>query len=329
MGINILGTGSYVPEQKLTNDDFTRFVETNDEWIRTRTGITERRMAGWEPTWYMGLNAAQQAIETACINSEEIGLIISCSVTPDFLTPSMASVIQHKVGAENAAAFDLNAACSGFVYAMDTARRFLETDSSMKYVLVVATEALSRFIDFTDRTTCILFGDGASAAIVERSNKMYSSCLASDGSGAQALYARSLNVAPEIAVEHEFDDGFEIKDNMHHLIQDGKTVYKFAVNALPKAFETAAEKIGVTKDDIDWFIPHQANIRIIETAAKKLGVSMDKFVVTLDHFGNTSSASIPLALDEAIRNGTVKKGDKIALIGFGAGLTYGGIVMEY
>lgn len=329
MGINILGTGSYVPKQTLTNDDFAKFVETNDEWIRTRTGITERRMAGWEPAWYMGNEAAKKAVEAAGINPEDIGLVISTSVTPDFLTPSISSVIQHKVGAVNAAAFDLNAACSGFIYAIDTARRFLDTDPSMKYVLIVATEALSRFIDFEDRTTCILFGDGAAAAVVERSNKMYSSCLASDGSGAQALYARSLKVAPEIAVESDFDDGFEIKDNMHHLIQDGKTVYKFAVAALPKAFELAAEKIGVTKDDIDWFIPHQANIRIIETAAKKLGVSMDKFVVTLDHYGNTSSASIPLALDEAVREGKIKKGDKIALIGFGAGLTYGGIVMEY
>ncbi len=329
MGINILGTGSYVPEQKLTNEDFNRFVETSDEWIRTRTGITERRMAGWEPTWYMGSEASKKAIEAAGINPEDIGLVIACTITNDFMTPSASSIIQDKIGASNAAAFDLNAACSGFVYAMDTANRFLATDDSMKYVLVVATETLSRFIDFSDRTTCILFGDGASAAIVERSDKMYSSCLASDGSGAQALYARNLNVAPEVAVEHEFDDGFEIKDNMKHLIQDGKTVYKFAVAALPKAFELAAEKIGVTKEEIDWFIPHQANIRIIETAAKKLGVSMDKFVVTLDHFGNTSSASIPLALDEAIRNGTVKKGDKIALIGFGAGFTYGGIVMEY
>lgn len=328
MGINILGTGSYVPEQKLTNDDFNRFVETSDEWIRTRTGITERHMAGWEPVWYMGSKASQQAIEAAGINPEDIGLIISCSVTPDFLTPSMASVIQNEIGAVSAAAFDLNAACSGFVYSIDTARRFLETDSSMKYILVVANEALSRFVDFEDRTTCILFGDGASAAVVERSDKLYSSFLGSDGSGARSLYARSLNVAPEIAVESDFDDGFESK-KLHKLVQDGRAVYKFAVNALPAAFETAAEKIGVTKDDIDWFIPHQANVRIIETAAKKLGVSMDKFIVTLDHYGNTSSASIPLALDEAIRTGTVKRGDKLALVGFGAGLTYGAVIMEY
>lgn len=328
MGINILGTGRYVPEQKLTNDDFTRFVETNDEWIRTRTGIAERRMAGWEPTWYMGKMASLSAISKTGINPDDIGLIISCSVTPDFLTPSMASVIQYEIGAGNAAAFDLNAACSGFVYALDTAKRFLETDSSLKYVLVVANEALSRFIDFEDRTTCILFGDGAAAAIVERSDKLFSSYLGFDGSGARSLYARSLKVAPEIAVESDFDDGFAEK-KMQKLVQDGKAVYKFAVNALPKAFSLAAEKVGLTKDDIDFFIPHQANVRIIETAAKKLGVSMDKFVITLDHYGNTSSASIPLALDEAIENGIIRRGQKIALIGFGAGLTNAGIVMEY
>jgi 3-oxoacyl-[acyl-carrier-protein] synthase-3 len=272
--------------------------------------------------------AALNAVEKTGIDVSEIGLVISCSVTPDFLTPSMASIIQYEIGAENAAAFDLNAACSGFVYALDTARRFLETDSSIKYVLVVTTEALSRFIDFKDRTTCILFGDGAAAAIVEKSDKLFSSHLASDGSGARSLYARSLNVAPEVAVESDFNDGFE-SNKMHQLVQDGKAVYKFATNALPKAFDIAAQKVGITKDDIDYFIPHQANVRIIETAAKKLGVSMDKFIVTLDHYGNTSSASIPLALNEAIDKGIIKKGMKLALIGFGAGLTYGGIVMEY
>lgn len=328
MGINIVGMGMYVPEQKLTNEDFTKFVDTNDEWIRTRTGIKERRMAGWEPTWYMGKQAALNAISKTGVSPDDIGLIISCSVTPDFLTPSMASVIQYEIGANNAAAFDLNAACSGFVYALDTARRFLETDSSLKYVLVVTNEALSRFIDFKDRSTCILFGDGAAAAIVERSDKMYSSHLASDGSGARLLFARSLDVAPEVKTDSDFDTGFPEMD-LHHLYQDGKAVYKFATNALPKSFQFAAEKIGVTSDDIDYFIPHQANIRIIETAAKKLGVSMDKFIITLDHYGNTSSASIPLALNEAIDNGIIKRGMKISLIGFGAGLTYGGIVMEY
>ncbi len=328
MGISILAMGRYVPEQVLKNDDFTRFIETSDEWIRTRTGITERPMAGWEPAWYMGAEAAKKAIAASGIDPSEIGLIISCTITSDFLTPSTASVIQNEVGAVNAAAFDLGAACSGFVYATDTARRFLETDKSLKYVLVVATEALSRFLDFSDRTTCILFGDGAAAAVVERSDKLFSSVLCSDGSGAKHLYARSLSAAPEVATESDFEDPFP-PSAMHKLQQNGKEVYKFATQALPKSFELAAEKIGVTKDDIDWFIPHQANIRIIETAAKKLDVSMDKFIITLDHYGNTSSASIPLALCEGIEKGLVKRGQKLALIGFGAGLTYGGIILEY
>ena len=328
MGINILGMGNYVPEQKMTNDDFTKFVETNDEWIRTRTGIHERHMAGWEPTWYMGKMASAAALEKAGVTADEIGLVISTSVTPDFLTPSMASVIQYEIGANNAAAFDLNAACTGFVYALDTARRFLETDDSLKYVLVVANEALSRFVDYEDRSTCVLFGDGAAAAVVERSDKLFSSHLGSDGSGARVLFARSLEVAPQVKLESDFDDGFPEKP-LHQLYQNGKEVYKFATQALPKSFELAAEKVGITNDEIDWFIPHQANVRIIETAAKKLKVGMDKFIITLDHFGNTSSASIPLALNEGIEKGIVKRGQQLALIGFGAGLTYGGIVMEY
>ncbi len=327
MGINILSMGSYVPEQVITNDDFTKFVETNDEWIRTRTGIVSRHMAGWEPTWYMGKEAAKQALERAGIDPSEVGLVISTTVTPDFLTPSMACVIQHEIGAVNAVAYDLGAACSGFVFALDNARRFMEADKNIKYALVVSNEALSRFLDFEDRGTCILFGDGAAAAVIELSDKMYSSYLGSDGSGATLLYARGLNVAPEVATESDFEDPFST--DMHHFKQNGKEVYKFATKALPKAFNLAAEKIGVTPEEIDWFIPHQANVRIIETAAKNLGVSMDKFVITLDHYGNTSSASIPLALNEAIEQGIVKKGQKLALIGFGAGLTYGGIILEY
>lgn len=328
MGINILGMGTYVPEQKLVNDDFKKFVDTNDEWIRTRTGIVERHMAGWEPVWYMGKMAALAALEKSGVKPEEIGLVICTTVTSDFLTPSMASIIQYEIGAENAAAFDQNAACSGFVYAMDTARRFLATDDSLKYVLVVSSEATSRFCDFTDRQTCILFGDGAAAVVVEKSDKMFSSFLGSDGSGARVLFAKNLYPAKEIKLESDFNDGFPEKA-MHMLYQDGRTVYKFATQALPNAFENAAGKIGVTKDDIDWFIPHQANVRIIETAAKKLGADMDKFIITLDRFGNTSSASIPLALNAGIEDGRIRRGEKLALIGFGAGLTYGGITMEY
>lgn len=328
MGINILGMGSYLPEQVLTNDDFKKFVDTNDEWIRTRTGIQSRHMSGWEPVWYMAKQAAQAAISKAGIDPKDIGLVICTTVTPDFLTPSTASVIQYELGIENAAAFDLNAACSGFVYMLDTARRFLETDDSMKYALVVSSEALSRFVDYEDRGTCILFGDGAAAAVIEKSDKLYSSFLCSDGSGARKLFAKNCSVAPEVKVESDFDDGFPEKP-MHQLYQDGREVYKFAVKALPKAFQSAAEKIGVTSGDIDWFIPHQANIRIIETASKNLGVSTDKFIVTVDHHGNTSSASIPLALCEALETGKVVRGQKLALVGFGAGLTYGSVIIEY
>lgn len=328
MGINILGMGSYLPEQTLTNDDFKKFVDTSDEWIRTRTGIESRHMSGWEPVWYMAKQAALKAIEKAGISPSDIGLVICTTVTPDFLTPSTASIIQYELGIENAAAFDLNAACSGFVYMVDTARRFLETDDNMKYALIVSSEALSRFLDYEDRGTCILFGDGAAAAIIEKSDKMYSSFLSSDGSGARKLFAKNCTVAPQVKVESDFDDGFPEKP-VHQLYQEGREVYKFAVKALPKAFRNAAEKIGVSSEDMDWFIPHQANMRIIETAAKSLDVPTDKFIVTISHHGNTSSASIPLALCEALDKGIVKRGQKLALVGFGAGLTCGSVIIEY
>ena len=328
MGINIISTGSYTPSQSITNDDIAKFVETNDEWIRTRTGISSRHISGWEPTWYMGAEACKKAIEKSGINPEDIGLVICSTITNDFHTPSLASIIQHEVGAVNAACFDIGAACTGFIYALDTARRFLETDDNMKYALVVASENLSRITDFTDRNTCILFGDGASAVIVEKSDKLYSSYLASDGSGARVLFARALNRKEEFADETVFDDGFA-DPKMHALVQNGKEVYKFATKALPKAVECAVEKIGMTSDEIDFIIPHQANLRIIETAAKNMGVSMDKMIVTLGHNGNTSSASVPLAFDEAIDNGLLKRGDKICMVGFGAGLTYGAIITEY
>ncbi len=328
MGINILGMGSYLPEQVLANDDFKKFVDTNDEWITTRTGIRSRHMAGWEPTWYMGKLAAQKAIEKSGVDPKEIGLVICSTITSDFLTPSVASLLQYELGIENAAAFDMNAACSGFVYMLDTAHRYLSTDDDLKYVLIVSAESLSRFIDYQDRGTCILFGDGAAAAVIEKSDKMYSSFLGSDGSGARKLFARNLEVAPEVRVDHEFDSGFPEKPP-HQLYQDGKEVYKFAVKALPKAFNNAAAKIGVTVDDIDLFVPHQANVRIIETAAKNLKASIDKFAVTLDHHGNTSSASIPLALCEYIEKGAIQRGQKLALVGFGAGLSYGSVIIEY
>lgn len=328
MGINVLAMGSYLPEKIMTNDDYAAFLDTSDEWIRTRTGITQRHLAGWEPVWYMGKKAAERAIEKAGISPREIGLVIVSTVSSDFVTPSIASLLQYELGIESAAAFDLNAACSGFVYSLDTARRFLDTDESIKYALVVSTEAISRITDYADRSTCVLFGDGAAAVVLEKSDKLYSSFLSSDGNGARRLFARNCKPAEVIKTESDFDDGFPEKP-AHQLYQDGREVYKFAVKALPAAFRAAAEKIGVSSEDIDWFVPHQANVRIIETASKNLGLPMDKFIVTLDHHGNTSSASIPLALDEAIEKGIIKRGQKLALVGFGAGLSYGSVILEF
>jgi 3-oxoacyl-[acyl-carrier-protein] synthase-3 len=329
MGINILGTGSYVPQNAVSNDDLSKLVETNDEWIRTRTGITSRRISKWEPTWYMGAKAAVQAIEKSGADASEIGLIITSSVTSDLHTPSISSVIQAQIGAENAFAFDINAACSGFIYAVDTAQRFLATDSTIKYALVVSTENLTDITDFSDRNTCVLFGDGAAAVVIEKSDKLYTSYLNSDGSGAKHLYAKCMGKNPTFAKENEsFNDPFAA-GKMHAIIQNGKEVYKFAVKALPNAMNEAARKINFDMSEIDYIVPHQANVRIIETASKNIGVPMEKFIITLDHYGNTSSASIPLALNEAIESGKIKHGQKIGFVGFGAGLTSGAIILEY
>ncbi len=331
MGINILSTGGYLPSLAVKNESFTKIIETNDEWIRTRTGICERRLSDGEPTWYMGAMAAKQAIERAGIDPAEIGLIIDSTITSDFITPSAACIVQREVGAVNATAFDLGAACSGFVYAVDTAHRFLLTDDNLKYVLIVANENLSYITNYSDRASCILFGDGAAAIIIERSDKLYTSWLGADGTGAKFLYAKSRyegspfgSGRPRVA-----DDETDPQVTHRKLVQDGKEVYKFATKALPTAARNAADKIGLSTEDIDLFIPHQANIRIIETAAKNLGVSMDKFYVNIDKRGNTSSASIPIAFDEAVTNGRIKRGDKVCFVGFGAGLTLGSAIFEY
>ena len=329
-GIEILGTGSYNPVLNVTNDDLAKIVETNDEWISTRTGIKSRRLADGESTWKMGAEAAKEAVKNAGIDPKDIGLIIDTTITNDFYTPSVACVIQNAIGAENAAAYDLNAACSGFVYAVDAAKRYLQTDPDLKYVLIVANEMLSKITDYTDRSTCVLFGDGAAAAVITRSEKLFTSFIGADGGGAHSLYAKTHKVFHPFRSSQidEIDSG-EYEMGTTFLFQDGKEVYKFATKALPTAASKAAEKIGLDINDVDWFIPHQANIRIIETAAKNLGVSMDKFIVNIQDHGNTSSASIPIALHEAIRDGRIKRGEKLCLVGFGAGLTMGAVILEY
>lgn len=329
-GINIIGTGSYTPKKKVVNEDYTAFIETSDEWIRTRTGMSERYVSDGEPTWYMGSMAAKQAVEAAGIDVSEIGLILDTSVSADYYTPSMACMIQRELKAENAMAIDINCACSGFVYAVDMAKRYLQTDDDIKYVLVVSNENLTKITDYTDRSSCVLFADGAAAAVIARGgDKLYSSYCGSDGNGAQFLFARSIPPANAFMTGDGYvDDGFT-KTDKHYLVQDGKEVYKFATKALPLAMEKASERIGFDLSELDWVVPHQANIRIIETAAKNSGLPMDKFIINIDKHANTSSATIPIAFDEAVRSGIIRKGDKICFVGFGAGLTFGAVIFEY
>lgn len=333
MGIHILGTGSYTPAFQVTNADMAKIVETNDEWIRTRTGIQSRHIADGEPTWYMGAQAASHAIEMAGIDPKDIGLIIDTTITPDFSTPSVSCLVQREIGAVQAACFDLNAACSGFVYGMETAHCFLKTNREMKYALVVANENLTRITNYSDRSSCILFGDGAAAAIVEyQEDRLYSSYLSADGTGAKFLYARTATPDnPFCKRKAEYDDGIEPGPEgwEHTMRQDGREVYKFAIKAMANSAQKAAEKIGFDLQQLDKIVPHQANIRIIETAMKSLKMPMEKVVVNIDQHGNTSSASIPIALDEAVRSGKIQRGDKICLIGFGAGLTTAAIITEF
>lgn len=329
-GVNIVGVGKNVPDLVVTNDMLSNIVETNDEWITTRTGIKSRHITNGEPTFHLGAMAAKEAIQDAGVDPKDIGLIICTTITNDFSTPSIACLIQREIGAVGSMAIDINCACAGFVYAFDMAKRYLETDNNLKFVLVVSAEELSKITDYTDRSTCVLFGDGAAAVVLERDeSKMFSSYLGADGTGAEYLLARSYHSETPFTTNCErFEDKMP-DGNSHYLFQNGKEVYKFATKTLPLAVENACGQIGITPDELDIIIPHQANVRIIETAAKNLGISMDKFYLNLHNHGNTSSASIPLALYDAVKDGSLKKGDKACIVGFGAGLTYGGVVFEF
>lgn len=329
-GLKIKGVGRYVPEMTATNEDFTKIVETSDEWITQRTGIKTRHITNGEPTYYLGAMAAKEAMQDAGISASDIDLIITTTVTPDFYTPSTACIIQREIGAIGCMAFDINAACAGFVYAIDMAKRYLNSGDDVKTVLVVATEELSKFTDYTDRSSCVLFGDGAGAFVLEKQDgAMYASYLGADGNGANKVVARALKAENAFRTNAEEFDMNMPETKAHYFYQDGREVYKFATKALPDAVENACKKAGISPNELDAIVPHQANIRIIETAAKHLGLSMDKFPMYIDRYGNTSSASIPLAFCEAVKDGKIKRGDKVCLVGFGGGLTYGAAVFEY
>ena len=328
MGIRILGMGSYVPPLTVDNEAFTSFLDTSDEWITTRSGIKTRHVADGELTVEMGVKAARKALEDAGIDPQEVDLILFSSVTADFYTPSMACIAQGMLGIQECMAIDLNCACAGCVYAIDMARRYLAT-GDVKKVLVICAERLSQISNYEDRSTCVLFGDGAAAYLLEGAGTLYTSYMGADGTGAHLLFAKKPELktvfmqndpAPLPEGYPDWPDGF--------VYMDGREVYKFATRVMPHAVEKAAEKAGIPTESIDLLIPHQANIRIIKTAAQKLHIPMEKVFCNLDKYANTSSASIPLACEEARRLGRMPQGSRVCLVGFGAGLTYGAIIFD-
>ncbi|MGN7453858.1 beta-ketoacyl-ACP synthase III [Paenibacillus pasadenensis] len=325
ISVGIIGTGKYVPEKVLTNQDLERMVETNDEWIVTRTGIRERRIAAeGQATSDLAFEASLKALESAGITAEQLDLIIVATITPDMFFPSTASLLQDRLGASRAAAFDLSAACSGFIYGLATASSMIQA-GLYKHVLLVGAECLSRITDYTDRNTCILFGDGAGAVVlgeVPEGRGFQSFELGSDGSGGQLLkIPGGGSRLPSTA------DSVEAKQ--HYLKMAGNDVFKFAVRVMGASAEQALSKAGFGKGDIDLLIPHQANIRIIQSALNRLELPEDKAMVNLDRYGNVSAASIPLALAEAVEQGKVSEGDKLLLVGFGGGLTWGASVLVW
>jgi 3-oxoacyl-[acyl-carrier-protein] synthase-3 len=329
-GITIKGTGMYVPKKIITNDDLAALVDTSDEWITARTGIRRRRISTGEPAWQLGKQAALSALENAGVRPSEIDIIIACSVTNDFHTPSLACIIQGQIGADNAACFDVGAACSGFIFALDVAQKYLSFGVGQT-VLIICAEVLSKITDYTDRSTCVLFGDGAGAAVVKkREGNLFESVIKSDGRAAGLLFARlAENSSPYVdAFERDSYRLFEGKV-FDRLIMDGREVYRFAADTLSETLNTVCEKAGISVGDIDVIVPHQANVRIIRAAAARLDISMEKMYVNIEGFGNTSSASIPICLDELSRSGRLKRGDRLALVGFGAGLTSGAILMQW
>lgn len=323
--VGILGIGSYVPERIVTNKDFEDVLDTSDSWIAERTGIRERRFASAaEATSDLAYHAATRALQDAGLSAEELDLIIVATVTPDMLFPSVACLVQARLGAAKAAAFDLTAVCTGFIYAMITGRAFIQT-GMYKKVLVIGAETLSRITDQQDRNTAILFGDGAGAAILGETDPGYGILgvyLGAEGAGGDLLKLPAGGSRYPASAE-------TVEKRLHYTYMDGNEVFKFAVKVMGEAANAALQHAGLTAADISCLVPHQANIRIIQSAAKRLGLSMDKVVVNLDRYGNTSAASVPLALDEAIKTGRIAKGDVIVLVGFGGGLTWGAAAIKW
>lgn len=317
----ITGTGGYLPEKVLTNADLEKMVDTTDHWIVTRTGVRERRIAAeGENTVDLSEHASRRAIEAAGVDKDTIDLIVLATTTPDQVFPSTACLLQKRLGVHGCPAFDIQAVCTGFVYALDVADKFVRTGSA-KRVLVVGAETFSRIIDWTDRSTCVLFGDGAGAVVLEAGDSpgIISSHLHADGQ-----YKELLEVPAGVSQGYD-----KVMNGQAYVTMGGSEVFKVAVNTLGNIVDETLEANNMQKSDVDWLVPHQANIRIIVATAKKLGLSMDRVVVTVDRHGNTSAASIPLAFDEAVRDGRIKRGDTVLMEGFGGGFTWGSVLLRY
>ncbi|GAE25171.1 3-oxoacyl-[acyl-carrier protein] synthase [Halalkalibacter wakoensis JCM 9140] len=309
--VGVIGIGAYVPDNIVTNRDLEKRVDTSDEWIRTRTGIEERRIASDDmDTSHMAINAAKEAIRNARVEADEIDLIIVATATPDFSFPSVACLVQGALGLQHAAAMDVGAACTGFVYGIVTGQQFIQS-GTYRNVLVIGSEKFSKIVDWSDRNTCVLFGDGAGAVILSSVSKergILSFELGADGSGAKHLL---------------------VEKDSNYVAMNGREVFKFAVRQMPESSLRVVEKAGLSKEDVQFLVPHQANMRIIEAARERLGLEKEKVSETVKQHGNTSAASIPLALYTELERGNIKDDDIIVMVGFGGGLTWGSICLKW
>jgi len=316
LSIDILGTGSYLPEKIMTNADFEKFLDTSDEWITTRTGIKQRHIADGMTNCEMCVIAANRALAEAGLTINDIGTIIVASVTNEMDVPSIASQVQRAMGATNCGAFDISAACTGFMYALKAAVGFVLQDQ--KPVLVIGTEVLSRFMDWTDRSTCILFADGTGAAVVGPGDSLkYIEVYAHPDTG------HSLEIP---GINNGLAEGVS---KFSYVSMDGKEIYKFATRQVPKDVKAAMDALGLKPEEIDWIIPHQANVRILQEASKRLKIPMEKFYVNIQDVGNTSAASVPIVMDEMNKKGLLKAGDTVVVLAFGGGLTSGCAVLTW